>query len=382
MPRFLAVTLFRLLCAGACCCAAGAALSGGEPPSAWRQLARQLEAEHFSQRCAAQEQLQAQPGVEATAWLSEVARVRSPEAATRAIEILERWMLEGSGEVADASDQALQGLSTDAPHNVAGLAAEVLETHEQLRERRAIARLTELGAKIDMGPDFAALAVQHNVAQVDPNWNGQAQLALQDRLIRGGEEQISREGVPQAVGAVFFPASWKGSPADLRHLGRLRGKTSFKVYVIRGSGVELNDVRAAVANLPAVDEPEERGPSLGITNVATMPYAQVGRVLEGGAADKAGIEPGDIITSIDGQSVDLFHEVIEKVAEYKAGKAIKIGVLRLGRSATVEAKLGDWTDVNTEASLWDPRMVNEQIMQRRFFFPMPANPDLDDDLRK
>src|SRR5215469_3968179 len=63
---------------------------------------------------------------------------------------------------------------------------------------------------------------------------------------------------------------------------------------------------------------------------------EVGTVLPNSAAEAAGLEPGDIITAIDGQPVDRF-EAIQRVIELNTGTAIDIAVKRGGRDVTLHA---------------------------------------------
>jgi regulator of sigma E protease len=72
--------------------------------------------------------------------------------------------------------------------------------------------------------------------------------------------------------------------------------------------------------------------------------AEVGTVLPNSAAEAAGLEPGDVITAIDGQPIDRF-EAIQRVIELNTGTAIEIAVKRGGREVTLHAT---------------PRIVNEQ----------------------
>lgn len=53
------------------------------------------------------------------------------------------------------------------------------------------------------------------------------------------------------------------------------------------------------------------------------------RVIEGSAADKAGIRQRDIITAFDGQSVDSMSQLKELLTYYKAGQKVKVTFQRL-----------------------------------------------------
>jgi predicted metalloprotease with PDZ domain len=91
-------------------------------------------------------------------------------------------------------------------------------------------------------------------------------------------------------------------------------------------------------------------PKLGVELVDTTPELRehlggkpdagvlVGKVLEGSAAEKAGVKVGDLLISIDGDSVETPGEVIRAVGR-NAGKTITLEVVRDGRVERLTATL-------------------------------------------
>lgn len=63
-------------------------------------------------------------------------------------------------------------------------------------------------------------------------------------------------------------------------------------------------------------------------------------VINGGPADKAGIQEGDIILKIDDTAVDQRHSLSSLVNKRAVGDKIKLTVLRDGKERTIEATLG------------------------------------------
>jgi serine protease Do len=63
--------------------------------------------------------------------------------------------------------------------------------------------------------------------------------------------------------------------------------------------------------------------------------ALVPQVVAGSAADKAGIKPGDVIVSIDGEMVHKAHDLPLRVARHRPGDKVKIGVIRNGTRKTI-----------------------------------------------
>ncbi len=67
----------------------------------------------------------------------------------------------------------------------------------------------------------------------------------------------------------------------------------------------------------------------------------VGSVTPGGGAAKAGLEPGDVITSVDGRTIKDGDDLVADISERKIGSSVKIGYLRSGKQATATVTIGD-----------------------------------------
>lgn len=67
--------------------------------------------------------------------------------------------------------------------------------------------------------------------------------------------------------------------------------------------------------------------------------AAVLNVFEGSAAEEAGIQKGDIITSVDGAPVDGFEALVESLSDKAPGDKVSIGLNREGQPMVVEAIL-------------------------------------------
>lgn len=79
--------------------------------------------------------------------------------------------------------------------------------------------------------------------------------------------------------------------------------------------------------------------------------AFVNEVLSGGAAEKAGLKPGDIISKVNGKSISSFAELRAIIATLGSGKEVKLTVFRDGRDIELTATLQDPEEVSsTDAS--------------------------------
>lgn len=70
--------------------------------------------------------------------------------------------------------------------------------------------------------------------------------------------------------------------------------------------------------------------------------AAVESVLENSPAEKAGIEKGDIIISVDGNVVTSASDVTSEISEHEVGEEIEIGLIRDNRTRTVKVKLEEY----------------------------------------
>ena len=67
----------------------------------------------------------------------------------------------------------------------------------------------------------------------------------------------------------------------------------------------------------------------------------VARVIPNGAAAKAGIKAGDIITAINGVEISHSLELTHQLFKYKPGDTVDVTYFRAGETHTVKVKLGE-----------------------------------------
>jgi serine protease Do len=108
-------------------------------------------------------------------------------------------------------------------------------------------------------------------------------------------------------------------------------------HVSRGRiGVTIQEVTAATAENLGLDRP--RG-------------AAVASVESGGPADKAGIEPLDIILSVNGKPVETSDQLPSMIAEIKAGQAVQLEVWRDKAIKKISVTVEELKDKTSEARL-------------------------------
>jgi serine protease Do len=96
----------------------------------------------------------------------------------------------------------------------------------------------------------------------------------------------------------------------------------------------------------------------GLSNAVNRVYGfkngvLVQEVQPGGPADKGGLKPGDIITTIDGRSVKDGDDLVNEIASRRPGSTIRLGYVRDGKQADTTVTIGDRDKVF--ADLGNPR---------------------------
>jgi putative serine protease PepD len=76
--------------------------------------------------------------------------------------------------------------------------------------------------------------------------------------------------------------------------------------------------------------------------------AQVQTVENGGAADKAGLEKGDVVTKVDDQVIDGSESLVATIRGHRPGDKVTLTYVRSGKTHTTSAALG--SDASSSAS--------------------------------
>ncbi|HUB93037.1 MAG TPA: trypsin-like peptidase domain-containing protein [Verrucomicrobiae bacterium] len=63
-------------------------------------------------------------------------------------------------------------------------------------------------------------------------------------------------------------------------------------------------------------------------------------VLSGGPADKAGVQPGDIITKVDGMAIDSTTSITAVIDKHQVGDTVPLTIVRNGKTITINVTLG------------------------------------------
>jgi serine protease Do/serine protease DegQ len=128
-----------------------------------------------------------------------------------------------------------------------------------------------------------------------------------------------------------------------------------------GFAIPSNMVKAVMTQLVQYGEVKRGMLGVQLSNQFTPEIAQslglesakgalVSEVVEDGAADKAGIKAGDVITSINGRTVANASELRNSIGLLRIGDKVDIGLTREGKSRHVTAVIGERTGGDADAA--------------------------------
>ncbi len=274
-----------------------------------KELVADLDSSEYAARQAASREL-ATCGRAAVAPLVEAARTGSLEVAIRAIRVLEEIYVNGDETTIDEAEAALDTLAESGNKSIAGRARTVLTLNYDVREKRAVSQITEMGGIVRYADNVL----------VNPN---------------------NPNGPQTRISYVLLGMKWTGGDEGLSQVKRLTNLRT--LYLINGAPVSkeaLAEVEKALPNLTI----QNRGRAfLGIGGLTHVNGCQVIDVKPNSAAADAGMRPGDVITHFNDKQVESFESLISLIAETGPGDKVPAKIIRSGIPQQIEIKMGAWT---------------------------------------
>ncbi|WP_458762267.1 Do family serine endopeptidase [Cupriavidus basilensis] len=88
-------------------------------------------------------------------------------------------------------------------------------------------------------------------------------------------------------------------------------------------------------------EPQDMTPEIAESfGLEAKEGALIAAVVQGGPADKAGVKPGDVLVSVDGQSITDTTALLNAIAQLKPGAEAKMKVVRRGKPTELTVMIG------------------------------------------
>jgi putative serine protease PepD len=118
-----------------------------------------------------------------------------------------------------------------------------------------------------------------------------------------------------------------------------------------GFAIPIDEVLPIVNQITDGDKPTHARLGVTVSDVTgnTLNQGALLRTVEGGgAADKAGLKNGDVITKVDGQLIDGSESLVATIRGHRPGENVELTYVRDGKTRTTSANLG--SDENNTAS--------------------------------
>jgi serine protease Do/serine protease DegQ len=132
------------------------------------------------------------------------------------------------------------------------------------------------------------------------------------------------------------------------------------VRSIMGQLIESGQVNRGQLGVTTLSLTPEFRKSLGLAENAQG--ALVSQVAEGSAAARAGIEAGDVITSVRGQPIKTNAELRNTIGMLQVGNSVEIGLLREGKPRSVTAVLREPAQM-ADASAIHPALAGAELVE-------------------
>jgi serine protease DegS len=154
-------------------------------------------------------------------------------------------------------------------------------------------------------------------AAINPGNSGGALINAEGELIGINSAIFSRTGGSQGIGFTIPISLAKGVMKQIIEQG----------HVVRGwLGIEAQDLTPQLAET---------------FGAASTDGVLIAGVLSDGPADRAGILPGDIITTINGEAMARATEAMKAISDQKPGSEIQLGGLREGKAFSLPATVSE-----------------------------------------
>src|SRR6185295_7476649 len=129
--------------------------------------------------------------------------------------------------------------------------------------------------------------------------------------------------------------------------------------------IEHGEVRRAIVGVSLLEVDPEDAEAAGLKDIHGAKVADF--TDDDSPAKKAGLEPGDIITSVDGKPVDQVNSLQRIIRDYRIGQTAKIEVMRFGQKKEFSIKL---TSAKPDTPV-QPTNADDELTSEPVFDPKP-----------
>ena len=155
-------------------------------------------------------------------------------------------------------------------------------------------------------------------AAINPGNSGGALVNLRGELVGVNTAILSQSGGNMGIGFAI--------PSNM-------------VKTVMAQLIEFGEVKRGVLGVTILSLNSDYRKSLGLSD--DVQGALVSQVLEGSAAAKAGIQAGDVVTSVDGKPVKGSAELRNMIGMARVGDTVEVGLIREGKARKVKAVIAE-----------------------------------------
>jgi len=294
------------------------------PPPIQRWIA-QLDDDQYATREQAQLHLE-HTGLAALDAVADAAHNGSLERATRAINILLSW-----SESRDSALQiaALEKLAALPNRSEAEMASQMLAN---VREQAALEAITALGGHYMLDPQARGVFQQQQRRQQPPL---QIIIGLQ---WKGGVEGLKHLSAIRRATTVSLHSARLGDEA-LEPLAKLPHVRRIELY---GTDISSAAIKKLREQIPSVKIAVRSAARLGIQGYHQNGGALVNAIMQGSAAEKAGLQPRDLITEMDGEKLQDFTDLTDRIAQHQPGDTVVLKIVRNGNVQELKVTFDRW----------------------------------------
>ncbi len=320
----------------------------------------QLNDDRFSVRTSATDKLVA-VGANAIGPLSKATDTGVLEVAARAIYVLRELALSKDVETQEKSARVLRKVADLPRRSTARLARNAIRDLSKLRQKQTVDQLVKLGAVLRGFPPIGFASGRRTELEIGPAWKGEpkdlqllkwlpdlykvtfigpqvndawiealrgadglAYLAIKNaRITDQACLAISEFKTIVALDLMYSPVT----DAGLTHLKKMKSVRMIRCYGTDVTAAAASELQTELANVK-VDF--KRGAFLGVGCQQGPLPCVVQRVTDQSAAQKAGVQVGDIIVGYDQQNVADFDDLRKLIARNKVGDTVEVKVVRGG----------------------------------------------------
>jgi len=352
------------------CLLAPRSVVADEPAKPAAHWIEQLDSNQFLRRQTASQKLLAM-GDEAVTELAEAATRGQLELSERAISVLQSLAVKQSPDDEAGAYGALTDLVEVGGGSASLRAKSAMDVIAREREEQAIERLVNAGVKLGFR-EFVidSRSMNENLVLIDSTWNGDVQTLRWLKWIRGVmygivEGMAVQTDVMEALvkmpdlrtvvireakleSDIFTPLSklLRIDELEFRYV-KLTSEDAEKIASLpirvqlglMGTSLPLDSAKMLRETMPGLSIVYKQGGFLGVKCNNFSPNCQVDSVVDGGAAQLAGLEAGDVIESIDGVPIARFEDLQMEIGSHLPEDEITVNYDRRGEKVTVKLKL-------------------------------------------